>query len=417
MDFIDLAHQQRRIADELHARIASVLAHGQYVSGPEVRELEAILAGYTGVKHAIGCASGTDALLMALMALDIGPGDAVFTTPFTFTATAEVISLLGATPVFVDIDPLTFNIDPKKLEQAIVDLKENRSRRPFPRAVRAGNPGGAAIQAAFSDRCMINRRAQDHPETSERIHRTRAVIPVDLFGLTADYDAIEAVATRYRLEIIEDAAQSFGGDYKGKKACAFGEIACTSFFPAKPLGCYGDGGMCFTNDDHFDEILRSIRVHGQGDDKYENVRIGINGRLDTLQAAILLAKFSIFPEELDLRQEVARRYSELFAGVVTTPVIPAGYKSAWAQYSILARDSAQRATFMAALKGGGVPTAVYYPKPLHLQRAFTDAGYRKGDFPVAEDCAGRIFSLPMHPYLVEKDQRRIADILKGESGK
>ncbi len=417
MDFIDLAHQQRRIADTLNAGTASVLAHGQYINGPEVRELEAILAGYIGVKHAIGCASGTDALLMALMALDIGPGDAVFTTPFTFTATAEVISLLGATPVFVDIDPLTFNIDPKKLEQAIVDLKENRSRRPFPRTARAGSPGVAAIQSAFSDRRMIDRRAQDRPESSERIHRTRAIIPVDLFGLSADYDAIEAVAARYGLSIIEDAAQSFGGDYKGKKACAFGKIACTSFFPAKPLGCYGDGGMCFTNDDHLDAILRSIRVHGQGEDKYENVRIGINGRLDTLQAAILLAKFAIFPEELDLRQEVARRYNELLDGVVATPVIPGGYKSAWAQYSILARDSMQRAAFMAALKGEGVPTAVYYPKPLHLQAAFTDAGYRKGDFPVAEDCAGRIFSLPMHPYLVEKDQRRIADILKRVSVK
>jgi dTDP-4-amino-4,6-dideoxygalactose transaminase len=422
MDFIDLASQQRRIADKLNAGIASVLAHGQYVSGPEVRELEAILAGYVGVKHAVGCASGTDALLMALMALGIGPGDAVFTTPFTFTATAEVISLLGATPVFVDIDPVSFNIEPKKLEQAIVDLKENRSRRPFPRAVRAGNQGVSAIQSVFADRRMIDRRmidrrTQDRAEAAGRNLRPRAVIPVDLFGLAADYDAIEAVAARYSLTIIEDAAQSFGGDYKGKKTCSFGNIACTSFFPAKPLGCYGDGGMCFTNDDHLDAILRSIRVHGQGEDKYENVRIGINGRLDTLQAAVLLAKFSIFQEELELRQEIARRYGKLIAGVVSTPVIPGNCKSAWAQYSVLARDSQQRAAFMAGLKKGGVPTAVYYPKPLHLQRAFADAGYRKGDFPIAEDRAGRIFSLPMHPYLAEEDQRRIVDILKGESVK
>ena len=420
MDFIDLAHQQRRIAETLNARIASVLAHGQYVNGPEVRELEATLAGYVGVKHAIGCASGTDALLMALMALDIGPGDAVFTTPFTFTATAEVIALLGATPVFADIDPATFNIDPKKLEQAITGLKENPFRRPFPRTDGSGSPDKAAVpaafQMAFSDRRMIDRRIHDHAERASRALRPRAVIPVDLFGLTADYDAIEAVAARHGLAIIQDAAQSFGGDYKGKKACSFGAIACTSFFPAKPLGCYGDGGMCFTDNDDLDAILRSIRVHGQGEDKYENVRIGINGRLDTLQAAILLAKFSIFREELDLRQEVAGRYGKLLAGVVATPVIPAGYKSAWAQYSLLARDPAQRTAFTEALKGEGIPTAVYYPKPLHLQKAFADAGCREGDFPVSEDCAGRIFSLPMHPYLGEKDQRRIAGILKGKPG-
>ena len=417
MDFIDLAAQQRRIADTLNARIASVLAHGQYINGPEVRELEAILAGYVGVKHAVGCASGTDALLMALMALDIGPGDAVFTSPFTFVATAEVISLLGATPVFVDIDPITFNIDPKKLDHAIVTLKVNPSRHLFPCAVGAGNPGVAAIQAAFPDKRIIDRRTQDRAKVAGKTLRPRAVIPVDLFGLPADYDAIGAVAAAHGLTIIEDAAQSFGGDYKGKKACAFGEIACTSFFPAKPLGCYGDGGMCFTNDDHLDEILRSIRVHGQGEDKYENVRIGINGRLDTLQAAILLAKFSIFPEEIDLRQEVALRYSEFLAGTVATPVIPSGYKSVWAQYSLLTRDSAERAAFMAMLKGEGIPTAVYYPKPLHRQKAFAYAGYRDGDFPVSEVCAARIFSLPMHPYLAAKDQRRIADILKRGSGK
>jgi dTDP-4-amino-4,6-dideoxygalactose transaminase len=417
MDFIDLAAQQRRIADTLNVRIASVLAHGQYINGPEVRELEATLAGYVGVKHAVGCASGTDALLMALMALNIGPGDAIFTSPFTFVATAEVISLIGATPVFVDIDPITFNIDPKKLDHAIVTLKENPSRHLFPCAVGAGNPGVAAIQAAFPNRRIIDRRTQDRAKMAGTTLRPSAIIPVDLFGLPADYDAIGAVAARHGLTVIEDAAQSFGGDCKGKKACTFGEIACTSFFPAKPLGCYGDGGMCFTNDDHLDEILRSIRVHGQGEDKYENVRIGINGRLDTLQAAILLAKFSIFPDEIDLRQEVALRYSELLDGAVATPVIPSGYKSAWAQYSLLTRDSAERAAFMAMLKGEGIPTAVYYPKPLHLQKAFAYAGYREGDFPVSEVCADRIFSLPMHPYLAAKDQRRIADILRSGSGK
>ena len=295
MNFIDLADQQRRIADKLNANMARVLAHGQYINGPEVGELERKLAGYIGAKHAVGCASGTDALLMALMALGIGPGDAVFTTPFTFIATAEVICLLGATPVFVDIDPDTFNIDPNKLEQAIVHLKEHPSRHPLRPIVGTGSPGVAAIQAAFPDRRIIDRRIEDRAITAANTLRPRAVVPVDLFGLTADYDAIGAVAARHDLKVIEDAAQSFGGEYKGSKACAFGHIACTSFFPAKPLGCYGDGGMCFTNDKHIDEVLRSLRVHGQGSDKYDNIRIGINGRLDTLQAAILLAKFEIFP--------------------------------------------------------------------------------------------------------------------------
>jgi UDP-2-acetamido-2-deoxy-ribo-hexuluronate aminotransferase len=411
MDFINLAAQQRRIADKLNANVARVLAHGQYINGPEVHELEQALAGYVGVKHAVGCASGTDALLMAMMALDIGPGDAVFTTPFTFIATAEPISLLGATPVFVDIDPATFNIDPVKLERAIRAWEE----KGVP-AEQSPSAGVMAIQAAFPDRRIIDRRKAGR-RTGDRgavgkIPRPRAVIPVDLFGLPADYDAIVAVAARHGLAVIEDAAQSFGGVYKGKKACAFGDIACTSFFPAKPLGCYGDGGMCFTNDERLDQVLRSIRVHGQGSDKYENVRIGINGRLDTLQAAILLAKFAIFPEEIDLRQEVAKRYNELLAGPVKTPVVPDGYKSAWAQYSVLARDDAERAALTAKLKGAGIPTAIYYPKPLHRQKAFASLGYKEDDFPASDDCARRVFSLPMHPYLTAEDQRSIAAALK-----
>jgi UDP-2-acetamido-2-deoxy-ribo-hexuluronate aminotransferase len=382
MDFIDLAAQQRRISETLNANIARVLAHGQYVNGPEVRELEAALAAYVNVKHAVGCASGTDALLMALMALGIGPGDAVFTTPFTFVATAEVIGLLGATPVFVDIDPATFNIDPAKLERAVEAVeKSDQALHPLP-----GTVCGKL--------------------------RPRAVIPVDLFGLPADYDSIDAVAARRVIAVIEDAAQSFGGEYKGRRAGSFGAIACTSFFPAKPLGCYGDGGMCFTDDDRFVTILRSIRNHGQGSDRYENVRIGINGRLDSLQAAILLAKFTIFPEEIDLRQIVARRYAELLAGIVAPPEIPEGYRSAWAQYSILIRDSDTRSRTMAKLKEAGIPTAIYYPIPLHCQRAFAALGYKKGDFPVSEDCAARIFSLPMHPYLSAGDQRRIAALFK-----
>jgi len=382
MNFIDLAAQQLRISKELNANIARVLAHGQYINGPEVRELESALAAYVGAKHAVGCASGTDALLMALMALDIGPGDAVLTSPFTFFATAEVISLIGATPVFVDIDPATFNIDPAKLDQAVG-------------AVERGDPSLHPL-----------------PVTAGGKLRPRAVIPVDLFGLPADYDAIETVAARGSLSVIEDAAQSFGGTYNGLKCCSFGRIACTSFFPAKPLGCYGDGGMCFTQDDRAAERLRSIRVHGQGSDKYENIRIGINGRLDTLQAAILLAKFAIFPEELELRQETARRYSGLLAGMVNTPEIPNGYRSAWAQYSILVRDGAERSARIAKLKEAGIPTAIYYPKPLHLQTAFSGLGYKEGDFPVSEDCARRIFSLPMHPYLAAGEQRRIAALFQ-----
>ena len=400
MDFIDLAAQQRRISEKLTANIAKVLAHGQYINGPEVRELEETLAAYVGARHAVGCASGTDALLMALMALEIGPGDAVFTTPFTFIATAEVISLVGATPVFVDIDPVTFNLDPAQLELAIQAVKANDpSLHPLPQESLRG----------------VQRRGNLHP---------RAVIPVDLFGLPADYDAIDAVAVRHGLAVVEDAAQSFGGEYRGKKAGAFGRIACTSFFPAKPLGCYGDAGMCFTDDDRLAAALRSIRVHGQGSDKYDNVRIGINGRLDTLQAAILLAKFSIFPEEIDLRQEVAKRYDALLTDIIKTPVIPNGYKSAWAQYSLLARDDAERTALMAKLKAGGVPTAIYYPKPLHRQAAFAGLGYG-GEiigscpgfsypslFPVSEDCARRIFSIPMHPYLEESAQQKIAALLE-----
>jgi UDP-2-acetamido-2-deoxy-ribo-hexuluronate aminotransferase len=382
MDFMDLPAQQRRISEKLHTNIARVLSHGQYINGPEVRELEEALAKYVGAKYAVGCASGTDALLMALMAFEVGPGDAVFTTPFTFVATAEVISLLGATPVFVDIDPATFNIDPAKLDLAIEAVeKSDPSLHPLP-----GTAGGGL--------------------------RPRAVIPVDLFGLPADYDAIEAVTALRDIAVIEDAAQSFGGELGERKACSFGAIACTSFFPAKPLGCYGDGGMCFTEDDQLAEILRSIRVHGQGGDKYENVRIGINGRLDTLQAAILLAKFEIFPEEIDLRQEVSQRYNDLLSGAVITPGIPEGYKSAWAQYSVLVRDRAERTALMAKIKEAGIPTAVYYPKPLHRQRAFAYLDYKEGDFPVSEDCARRIFSLPMHPYLAAGDQRRIAALFQ-----
>jgi UDP-2-acetamido-2-deoxy-ribo-hexuluronate aminotransferase len=385
MEFIDLHAQQQRIREAIEARIRTVLDHDQYIMGPEIKELESKLAAYVGVKHALGCASGTDALLMALMALQAGPGDAIFTSPFTFIATAEVISLLGATPVFVDIDERTFNIDPRKLDQAIQALRRKDPRlHPLPR--------GRDLSSL----------------------KPKGVIPVDLFGLSADYNAIQAVTEKYGLCIIEDAAQSFGAEYKGKKACSFGNIACTSFFPAKPLGCYGDGGMCFTNDDTAAEIMDSIRVHGKGNHKYDNVRVGINGRLDTIQAAILIAKFDIFAEEIELRQRAAARYSRGLGeqSKVIPPQIPAGYKSAWAQYSVLAKDESHRSELQAKLKDAGIPTAIYYPKPLHLQTAYSYLGYRQGDFPASEDCASRIFSLPMHPYLKADEQDRIVRLLQ-----
>jgi UDP-2-acetamido-2-deoxy-ribo-hexuluronate aminotransferase len=383
MDFVDLKYQQQRIKDKLESRIQAVLAHGQYIMGPEVSELEQRLAEYTGVPQAISCASGTDALLLALMAFNLRPGEVIFTTPFTFVATAEVISLLGATPVFVDIDPRTFNMDPNKLELAIRALGSNDPTvHPLPRFDSSLRPKG--------------------------------VIPVDLFGLPADYDRINTLAREHHLYVIEDAAQSFGAEYHHRRACALSDVACTSFFPSKPLGAYGDGGMCFTQDDRLAEVMRSLRNHGQGIDKYENVRIGFNGRLDTLQAAVLLAKFELFSEEIELRNEVAKRYTDLVTrySSLVTPFIPGGMKSAWAQYSVLAKNSTDRQNLIQKLKEASIPTAIYYPKPLHLQTAFAFLGYKEGQFPISEDCARRIFSLPLHPYLKPEDQERIAKILQ-----
>jgi UDP-2-acetamido-2-deoxy-ribo-hexuluronate aminotransferase len=391
MDFIDLKYQQQRIKAKLDSRIQTVLAHGQYVMGPEVFELEAQLGEYAGVKQAVSCASGTDALLLALMAFNLQPGDAIFTTPFTFVATAEVISLLGGTPVFIDIDPRTFNLDPDKLELAIQALKLNdTSIHPLPQAL-SSNSG-------LRPPNLI----------------PKGVIPVDLFGLPADYDCINTIARQHHLYVIEDAAQSFGAEYHGRKTCSLSDIACTSFFPAKPLGAYGDGGMCFTQDEHLAEVMRSVRNHGQGVDKYENVRIGINGRLDTLQAAILLAKFEIFSEEIELRNQVAKRYTDLITRYTSLvpPLVSEGMESVWAQYSVLAKNSNERQELIQKLKADSIPTAVYYPKPLHLQTAFAFFGYKEGQFPVSEDYAKRIFSLPMHAYLKPEDQERIAKIIK-----
>jgi UDP-2-acetamido-2-deoxy-ribo-hexuluronate aminotransferase len=383
MQFIDLAAQQDLIRDKIQANIQGVLAHGKYIMGPEIKELEERLGDFVGVEHAIACSSGTDALLLALMACEVGPGDAILTSPFTFIATAEVVSLLGATPVFVDIDPKTLNVDPKHLEKAVAALQKGSAEYPLPR-------------------------------TKDASLTSKGIIAVDLFGLTADYDAINAIAKKHGLFVIEDAAQSFGAQYKDRRACSLADVACTSFFPAKPLGCYGDGGMCFTGNGELAQKMRSLSVHGQGSDKYENVRVGINGRLDTLQAAILHAKFDVFPKEIELRQEVAARYTHSLSNPsngLATPHVPPGYQSVWAQYSVLSKNEKHRSELQSRLKEAGIPTAIYYPKPLHLQKAFQGLGYRSGDFPVSEECSGRIFSLPMHPYLAERDQQQIAQVM------
>ncbi len=368
MQFIDLAAQQKRIRERIETGFRKILDHGQYILGPEIREIEEKLAAYAGVPHAVSVASGTDALLMPLMAENTGPGDAVFVPTFTFIASAGAVALTGATPVFVDIDPETFNIDPAKLE--------------------------VTIQKTFAAKKLT----------------PKGIMPVDLFGQPADYESIQAIAGKYKLFVLEDAAQSFGASRNGRKAGALAKVAGTSFFPAKPLGGYGDGGMIFTDDKAVHEELLSIRVHGQGADKYTNVRVGINGRMDSLQAAVLLAKMEIFPEEIGLRQEVAGRYDRLLAGSVTIPKILPGNISAWAQYSVL---HPRRDAVIARLREAGIPTAIYYPIPLHMQQAFAQLGYKRGDFPVAERIAGEIFSLPMHPYLEAQAQERIAEVITG----
>lgn len=387
MQFIDLKAQQERIRPEIERRIRDVLDHGQYIMGPEVKELEDKLADFVGVKHAIGVSSGTDALLIALMALEIGPGDEVITTPFSFIATAEVIALLGARPVFVDIDPQTYNIDPQLIEAAITD-------------------------------------------------RTRAIMPVSLYGQPADFDEINVIASRHGLTVIEDGAQSFGATYKGKKSCGVTTIGCTSFFPSKPLGGYGDSGACFTDDDALAKRMREIRVHGQ-DRRYHHPVVGINGRMDTLQAAILLPKLEIFPEEITLRQQAAERYLQLLAieaaameaggnikgesgynhsrasliNNVTAPWVAPNRTSAWAQYTIqvLGREAVQ-----AALKEAGIPTAVHYPVPLYHQPAFAHLNIDSAKFPNCEIASQRVMSLPIHPYITEADQCEITFALEVE---
>lgn len=384
ISFIDLQSQFKRIQPELEERVLAVLRSGQYILGPQVASFEYKLAKFVGAKHAIACSSGTDALMIALMAKGIGPGDAVFTTPFTYFSTAEAIALLGATPIFVDIEIGTFNMDPAALNAAIIALKEC-------------DPKNSVL-----------------PKWPvEKLHglTPKGVITVDLFGLPADHERINSIAEEHGLFVLEDAAQGFGGEVNGRRAGTLAEVGCTSFFPAKPLGCYGDGGAIFTNDDYLAKLFRSIRVHGQGSDRYENVRLGMTGRLDEVQAAILIPKLSIFPDELIERQRVAATYERLISSStvdVITPQVPNGYCSAWAQYSVLAASHAARQVIIERLKLAGVPTMIYYTKPLHLQKAFADLGYQMGDFPVSEQASDRIFSLPMHPYL---DDRAIAAIV------
>ena len=368
MQFIDLKAQQNQIRKKVNERIQRVLDHGKYIMGPEVFEFEDKLAKYVNVKHCISCSSGTDALLIPLLAKGIGEGDAVLTTPFTYIATAEVIALLGAEPVFVDIYPTTFNIDPSKIGDAI-HYARNKGLIP------------------------------------------KAIIPVDLFGLPARYRLIQKIADKYNLFIIEDAAQGFGGSIRSKKSGSYGNVASTSFFPAKPLGCYGDGGAIFTNDDDLAQNMRSIRIHGSGMDKYDNIMIGINGRLDTFQAAILLEKLAIFNEELDLRNQVAQYYNTSISDNFQKPFIPNQYNSSWAQYSILSNSIKHRDDIIHRLKKEEIPSMIYYRIPLHLQKVFKKLNYKKGDFPVAEATANKILSLPMHPYLETHEQDKIVGIL------
>lgn len=369
VSFIDVTEQRRVLGDKIDTAVSRVLQHCLFINGPEVMEFEADLAAFTGAKHVVACASGTDALLMVLMAKGIGPGDAVICPSFTFCATGEVVALLGATPIFADVDEATFNLDVASLRSAIA----------------------------------VARKAGLKP---------KAVIPVDLFGQSADHDAIAEIARAEDLFILDDAAQSFGATYKGKPLGTFGLATATSFFPAKPLGCYGDGGAIFTDDAELAHILRSVRVHGQGTEKYDNVRIGLTARLDTIQAAILIEKLRIFPSEIVARDRVAKRYNEMLADITVVPRLAPDCTSVWAQYTIRLPDGTRDA-IAAKLKAEGIPTAVYYPKPLHRQTAYQTFPVAEGGLPVSEKLAREVISLPMHAYLDEPTQDRIVEVLRG----
>jgi dTDP-4-amino-4,6-dideoxygalactose transaminase len=361
--FIDVAAQRQRLGDRIDAAVARVLGHCQFILGPEVRELEAALAAFCGARHAVTCASGTDALLMVLMARGLGPGDAVICPSFTFCATAEVVARVGATPVFADIDAATFNIAPESAARA----------------------AAAARQAGLNP---------------------RMIVPVDLFGLPADLAAINALAAAEKLFVLDDAAQAFGAMLGNRRLGTLADAAATSFFPAKPLGCYGDGGAVFTDDDDMRDILLSLRTHGEGADRYDNVRIGLTARLDTIQAAVLIEKLKIFPDEITERNRIAQRYSQHLADVVKVPTVPNAMTSVWAQYTIRVKAGG-RAAFASALKAQGIPTAIYYPKPLHRQEAYRHFPADPCGLPVSDLVAEEVISLPMHSYLDGTTQDRI----------
>ncbi|MBQ3737490.1 MAG: DegT/DnrJ/EryC1/StrS family aminotransferase [Bacteroidales bacterium] len=370
MQFRDLKTQYTVLKDEMDKAILDVVASSAYVMGPKIKEMEIAFADYVGVKHCIACNSGTDALLLALKAWDVKPGDAIFVPSFTFFASAEVIAMQGATPVFVDVDKDTFNIDVADLERKIEQTLKAGKLTP------------------------------------------RVVIAVDLFGLPADFKAVRKVADKYHLYVLEDGAQGFGGRIGDRKACSFGDISTTSFFPAKPVGCYGDGGAVFTDNDDWASLMDSYHIHGKGSDRYDNVRIGMNSRLDSIQAAILLVKLKAFKDyELVDVNKVAARYTEKLKGVVKTPVVPEGFYSSWAQYTLQVKDKEQRAGLQAALKALDIPTAIYYPIPMHRQTAFSYLNLDDNRCPVSDQLADTVISLPIHPYLSEADQDLICQVV------
>ncbi len=371
MQFIDLGAQRERIGDRLTSAISKVVAEGRYILGPQVTEFEQQLAAYVGARHCIACANGTDALLLPLLASGIGPGDAVFVPSFTFAATAEVVALAKAEPVFVDVEPETYNMDVASLEAAIAMIKSQGRLTP------------------------------------------RAIIPVDLFGQAADYEAIERIAARDNLMVIEDAAQAIGGSVDCRMCGSFGKVASTSFYPAKPLGCYGDGGAMFTNDEAFAERLRSFAFHGKGETQYDNIHVGLNSRLDTIQAAILLEKLTILEEEMEARRLVGQRYADGLGDVVKAARVAEGSRSAWAQYAI---ETPRRDALKAHLQENGIPSVIYYVKPLHRHVAYRDFPVAPGGLPVSEALPETILCLPMHPYLSTEDQDRIISTIRNFIG-
>lgn len=378
MEFRDLKAQYDKYKNQIDSAIQEVINNTNFIGGKEVNTLEQSLAEYVGVRHCITCANGTEAMTLIMMAWDIKDGDAVFVPDFTFFSTGEIVSYRGATPIFVDVDRETFNIDPIKLEKAINKVLKEGKLTP------------------------------------------KVIIPVDLFGLPADHIEVERIAKKYNLRVLEDAAQGFGGSINGKKACSFGDASTTSFFPAKPLGCYGDGGAIFTNDDELAELLNSLKVHGKGDNKYDNVRIGVNSRLDSIQAAVLNVKLTAFIDhELEDVNRVYRLYTEKLKGIVDTPIIPEGYVSSFAQYTIKLKNKEERDAMQAKLKAEGIPSMVYYTKPMHKQGAFVEHDYADSDFEMTNELCDTVLSLPMHPYLREDDISKISDLIikiaKGET--